>query len=65
VGAFGSYGWGGGAVKDAYEDFKRMGLEIFEPGMQVQYRPSSADNDACYQFGKAFAEKVKEYHTRF
>ncbi|TAL25384.1 MAG: FprA family A-type flavoprotein, partial [Nitrospirae bacterium] len=30
--AFGSYGWGGGAVKEIYEEFKRMGLEIVEPG---------------------------------
>ncbi|MBI5075358.1 MAG: FprA family A-type flavoprotein [Nitrospirae bacterium] len=64
-GAFGSFGWGGGAVKDAYEDFKRMGLEIVEPGVQVQYRPSAADDEACYAFGKAFAEKVKEYHSKF
>ncbi len=65
AGAFGSFGWGGGAVKDAYEDFKRMGLEIVEPGVQVQYRPSAADDEACYEFGKAFAEKVKEYHSKF
>lgn len=65
AGAFGSFGWGGGAVKDAYEDFKRMGLEIVEPGVQVQYRPSAADDEACYEFGKAFAGKVKEYHSKF
>lgn len=65
AGAFGSFGWGGGAVKDAYEEFKRMGLEIVEPGIQVQYRPSAADDEACYQFGRAFAEKVKEYHKKF
>lgn len=65
AGAFGSYGWGGGAVKEAYEDFKKMGLEIFEPGVQVQYRPSPDDDDACYEFGKAFARKTKEYHLKF
>ncbi len=65
AGAFGSYGWGGGAVKEAYDEFRRMGLEIMEPGAQVQYRPSSKDDAACYEFGKAFAAKVKEYHTKF
>ncbi|MBI4653464.1 MAG: FprA family A-type flavoprotein [Nitrospirae bacterium] len=65
VGAFGSYGWGGGAVKEAYEEFKKMGLEIFEPGLQVMYRPSSEDETKCYEFGKEFAKKVKEYHQRF
>ena len=62
AGAFGSYGWGGGAVKEAYEEFKRMGLEIFEPGLQVLYRASSEDEDKCYEFGREFARKTKEYH---
>jgi flavorubredoxin len=65
AGAFGSFGWGGGAVKEAYEEFKRMGLEIVEPGAQVNYRPSVDDDKACYEFGKAFAQKVREYHAKF
>ncbi len=65
VGAFGSYGWGGGAVKEAYEEFKRMGLEVVEPGMQVVYRPSTEDDKQCYAFGREFAIKVKEYHKKF
>lgn len=63
--AFGSYGWGGGAVKEAYEKFKRMGLEIFEPGLQVLYRASSEDEEKCYEFGREFAKKTKEYHKKF
>lgn len=63
--AFGSYGWGGGAVKEAYEEFKRMGLEIFEPGLQVLYRASSEDEEKCYEFGREFAKKTKEYHKKF
>jgi flavorubredoxin len=65
VGAFGSYGWGGGAVKECYETFAKMGLETFEPGLQVIYKPSAADEEKCYQFGRDFAAKLKEYHTRF
>ncbi len=65
VGAFGSYGWGGGAVKEAYEEFKSMGLEIFEPGLQILYRPALEDETKCYEFGKEFAKKVKEYHQKF
>lgn len=64
AGAFGSYGWGGGAVKEAYEEFKRMGLETVEPGPQVMYRPSDEDEKKCYEFGREFAKKVKEYHAR-
>lgn len=65
MGAFGSFGWGGGAVKEAYEEFKRMGLETFEPGLQILYRPSLEDEEKCYDFGREFAKKVKEYHSRF
>ncbi len=65
IGAFGSFGWGGGAVRDAYEEFRKMGLEMSEPGMQVLYRPSPEDNQRCYEFGADFAKKVKEYHARF
>lgn len=65
AGAFGSYGWGGGAVKEVYEELKRMGLEIYEPGIQVMYRPSLEDEKRLYEFGKDFARKVKEYHAKF
>jgi len=65
VGAFGSYGWGGGAVKEAYEEFKRMGLETVEPGIQVVYRASADDEKKCYEFGKEFAKRLKDYHGKF
>ncbi len=65
MGAFGSYGWGGGAVRDANEEFKRMKLEMVEPGIQVLYKPSLEDENQCYEFGKNFAVKVKEYHKNF
>ncbi len=61
AGAFGSYGWGGGAVKETYERFKQMGLDVVEPGVQVVYKPSSADATLCYEFGKRFAQKVNQY----
>src|SRR5512143_3781083 len=63
--AFGSFGWGGGAVKEAYESFKKMGLEVVEPGVEVLYRPSMDDDKKCFDFGKQFAEKTKEYHAKF
>jgi anaerobic nitric oxide reductase flavorubredoxin len=65
MGAFGSFGWGGGAIKDAYARFAQMGLEVFEPGLQVMYRPSSEDMDTCYEFGQNFAKRLKEYHTKY
>ncbi len=65
TGAFGSYGWGGGAVKWLYNEFRQMKLADFEPGVQVQYRPSSEDLEKCYDFGRDFAKRVKEYHKEF
>jgi flavorubredoxin len=65
AGAFGSYGWGGGAVKWLYQEFKNMKLEIFEPGIQTQYRPTTDEMRKCYEFGREFAKKVKEYHQQF
>ncbi len=64
-GAFGSYGWGGGAVKQIYDELKLMGLETVEPGIQILYKPSTEDKKLCYEFGRKFAEKVKEYHKKF
>lgn len=65
IGAFGSYGWGGGAVREAYEAFNKMKLEVFEPGIQVLYKPSIEDETKCYDFARDFARKVKEYHKQF
>lgn len=65
VGAFGSYGWGGGATRDIYEEFKKMGLETVEQGVQVLYKPSAEDEEKCYEFGRDFANKVKAYHAQF
>ncbi len=65
VGAFGSYGWGGGAVKWLYDRFKDMKIETMEPGVQVQFMPSSDDEKKCYDFGREFARRVIEYHKRY
>ncbi|GBE58045.1 nitric oxide reductase [bacterium BMS3Abin01] len=65
AGAFGSYGWSGGATKWLYGEFERMKLDTAGPGIQVQYRPSPEDMDECYQFGRKFAGEVKEYHQNY
>jgi anaerobic nitric oxide reductase flavorubredoxin len=65
MGAFGSFGWGGGGVKEVYEGIKRMGLEAVEPGVQAQYRPSRDDETKCYEYAREFARQVKEYHKKF
>ncbi len=65
TGAFGSYGWGGGAVREAYAVFKQMGLETVEPGVEVVYHPGPDDYKKCYEFGRQFAQKTIEFHAKF
>jgi anaerobic nitric oxide reductase flavorubredoxin len=65
VGAFGSYGWMGGAVRDICEEFRKMGLEMIENGVQVVYKPSAEDEKRCYEFGREFANRIKEYHKTY
>jgi flavorubredoxin len=62
---FGSYGWGKGGVKGVYEEFEKMGLEVFSPGVEVQFEPQMDDEKLLYRFGQDFAKKVKEYHGKF
>ncbi|RMD58691.1 MAG: FprA family A-type flavoprotein, partial [Nitrospirae bacterium] len=63
--AFGSYGWGGGAVRWLYEELEKMKLEVVKPGIEVQYRPKFEDDEKCYEFGRNFAKEVKKYHNQF
>lgn len=63
--AFGSFGWSRGAVRDIYEELKKMDIEIVEQGLQVLYKPSAEDHKLCYDFGREFANRVKEYHSKF
>jgi flavorubredoxin len=65
VGAFGSHGWAGGAVKEMLEMLKAMKLETVEPGMAVKYRATRDEERVCYEFGRDFARKVREYHKGF
>ena len=57
---FGSYGWAGGAVKDIEEILKSAGIELAMPGISVKYVPDENEIKQCYEFGKAFAAKIKE-----
>lgn len=54
--AFGSFGWGGGAVKHVEEMMVSSGLEIIEPGLQAKYKPYEDDLKACRELGVRLAE---------
>ena len=65
VGAFGSCGWAGGAIKEILDDAKGLKLEVVEPGLQIISAPSSEDEETCFEFGRDFARKTREYHKNF
>jgi len=58
--AFGSFGWAGGAVGEIEELLKKAGLEVSQPGLGVKYSPDDADLKNCFEFGRAFASKIKK-----
>jgi len=56
--AFGSYGWGGGAVKTIEEKLEKAGMEIVAPALTVKWVPDKNEIQKCFEFGKEFAKKV-------
>lgn len=52
---FGSYGWGGEAIKAMEEAMKGMGIELVETGLGVMYVPGEEDLANCVQLGERIA----------
>ncbi len=57
--AFGSYGWSGEAPRMIAEKMRAMGIEVIDPVLRVQYKPTEKDIAECERLGKDLAEKVK------
>jgi len=57
--AFGSYGWGGGAVGTIEKALKSAGMELVAPAMTVKWVPDKDELQKCYEYGKEFAKKIK------
>jgi flavorubredoxin len=58
-GFFGSYGWGGGAVRDMVEMAKKTGFNIIEPNVEAKYVPDKEELKKCFEFGQQIAQKIK------
>ncbi len=56
--AFGSYGWGRGGVRAVNEELKKAGVEVLEPGLEVNYAPSEAEVKQCMDFGRDIARRI-------
>jgi flavorubredoxin len=57
--AFGSFGWGGGAVKTIMEDLEKSGLELPEEGFQIKFVPDSEGLNASQELGRKLAKEIK------
>jgi anaerobic nitric oxide reductase flavorubredoxin len=58
-GFFGSYGWGGGAVKGMTAMARKAGFEVHEPSVEVKYVPEREDLKKCFELGQQIAAKIK------
>ncbi len=59
--AFGSYGWGGGAVKAVEKELETAGIKLIEPGLQIRYRPDEEGIAACWHMGERIAGFVQQH----
>jgi anaerobic nitric oxide reductase flavorubredoxin len=58
-GFFGSFGWGGGAVKGMGEIAKNAGFDVFQQSVEVKYVPDKEDLKKCFEVGQQIAQKIK------
>lgn len=57
---FGSYGWGGGAVKGMEKELESAKFELAMESMQIKFRPYEEDKKACREIGYKLGEMAKE-----
>jgi len=57
--AFGSYGWGGEAVKLINAAMEEMNFEIVDQGLRVNYVPTADDLAQCAELGRRIARAVR------
>ena len=55
---FGSFGWGGGAVRNMAEMAKKAGFRVQEQGLEIKYVPDENDLKKCFEFGKQIALEI-------
>lgn len=60
--AFGSYGWGGEAIKILNKDLEKIGFEVIDEGIRINYVPDEPELQTCVEFGRKMAQKAKERH---
>lgn len=56
--AFGSFGWGGEAVKQAHDILVDMGLDVVGDGLKVKYVPDESALAECRRLGTEIAKRM-------
>ena len=56
--AFGSYGWGGEAVKLLNGALDDMKVRRVHDGLRVQYVPTEGDLETCRELGRTVADAI-------
>ncbi len=62
--AFGSYGWSGEAPVMIAEKMRKLGMEVIDPVLRIQYQPTEKDLEECKRLGKDIAVKLKKEYTK-
>jgi len=60
TGAYGSYGWGGGAAKSISAELEALKLQVLDP-LEIKFVPTSDDLAECHLYGREVARAVKEW----
>lgn len=58
VGLFGSYGWGGGALKVMRQFVEENKLELIEPVAEARFAATAEQIEDCHALGRAMAERI-------
>ena len=61
--AFGSYGWGGEAVKILNGILQEMKCDVPHPGVRVQYVPTAEDLAQCRELGYTIGNEINQRVT--
>ena len=62
--AFGSYGWSGEAPLHIAEKMRRLGADVLDPVLRVQYAPDEKEIAACRLLGRDVALRLKKSRIR-
>jgi flavorubredoxin len=57
--SFGSYGWHAESTSTMDEALKNAGFELMAEGLKVNWVPDETGIQACIEYGKSIAEKLK------